>query len=68
MGPILDSMGVEQGGCFSDNIYRLVNNVQLETAQQSELGVSSSLSRINKWSTVPPTTQPISELLQIKFY
>ena len=40
MGPILDTMGVEQGGCFSDKIYRLVNNVQLETAQQSELGVN----------------------------
>ena len=35
----IDTMGVEQGGCFSDTIYRLVNNVQLETAQQSELGV-----------------------------
>ena len=36
----IDTMGVEQGGCFSDKIYRLVNNVQLETAQQSELGVN----------------------------
>ena len=29
---------------------------------------SSSLSRVNKWSTVPPTTQQIPELLQINFY
>ena len=33
-------MGVEQGGCASDRIYRLVNNEQLKTAQQSELGVN----------------------------
>jgi hypothetical protein len=35
----MDTMGVEQGGCASDRIYRLVNNEQLHTAQQSELGV-----------------------------
>ena len=39
MGPIRDTLGVEQGGCASDRIYRLVNNEQLKTAQQSELGV-----------------------------
>ena len=36
-------MGVEQGGCASDRIYRLVNNEQLETAQKSELGVDLGL-------------------------
>ena len=39
LGPIFDTLGVEQGGCASDRIYRLVNNEQLETAQQSQLGV-----------------------------
>ena len=39
----MDTMGVEQGGCASDRIYRLVNNEQLETAQQSELGVDLGL-------------------------
>ena len=39
IGPIHDTVGVEQGGCASDRIYRLVNNEQLKTAQQSELGM-----------------------------
>ena len=43
LGPIRDTIGVEQGGCFSDRIYRLVNNEQLEMAQQSELGVDLGL-------------------------
>ena len=43
MGPIRDTQGVEQGGCASDRVYRLVNNEQLETAQRSELGVDLGL-------------------------
>jgi hypothetical protein len=43
LGPINDTMGVEQGGCASDRIYHLVNNEQLQTAQQSELGVDLGL-------------------------
>ena len=39
LGPIKDTQGVEQGGCPSDKIYRLVNNEQLITAQHSQLGV-----------------------------
>ena len=39
MGPIHDTLGVEQGGVNSDKIYKLCNNVQLSTAQQSRLGV-----------------------------
>ena len=39
MGPIRDLVGVEQGGVNSDKIYKLCNNVQLSTAQQSGLGV-----------------------------
>ena len=40
MGPIEDSVGVEQGGVNSDKIYKLCNNVQLSTAEQSGLGVN----------------------------
>jgi hypothetical protein len=43
MGPIHDTMGVEQGGRPSDRVYRLVNNEQLETAQKSELGIDMGL-------------------------
>ena len=39
MGPIEDSLGVEQGGVNSDKIYKLCNNHQLSTAQMSSLGV-----------------------------
>ena len=39
MGPICDSIGVEQGGVNSDRLYKLCNNVQLQTAQLSQLGV-----------------------------
>ena len=34
---------MEQGGCASDKIYCLVNNEQLVTAQQSELGIDLGL-------------------------
>ena len=44
MGPIRDTQGVEQGGCTSDKVYKLVNNEQLKTAQESELGVDLGLS------------------------
>ena len=40
MGPIRDSLGVEQGGVNSDRIYKLCNNVQLSTAQNSGLGAN----------------------------
>ena len=40
MGPICDTLGVEQGGCLSDRLYKLANNEQLNVAHQSELGVS----------------------------
>ena len=40
MGPIHDSLGVEQGGVNSDKLYKLCNNVQLSTAQRSGLGLN----------------------------
>ena len=39
MGPILDKWGVEQGGRNSSDYYKVHNNSQLETAQDSQLGV-----------------------------
>ena len=40
MGPIRDLLGVEQGGINSDRLYKLANNCQIETAQNSKLGVN----------------------------
>ena len=40
MGPISDKLGVEQGGCLSDRLYKLANNVELDITQQSTLGVT----------------------------
>ena len=39
MGPIEDKWGVEQGGRNSSDLYKVYNNEQLETAQESQLGV-----------------------------
>ena len=39
MGPINNTIGVEQGGINSARLYKLCNNVQLTTAQMSCLGV-----------------------------
>ena len=39
MGPIHDKWGLEQGGKKSSDFYKVYNNCQLETAQDSELGV-----------------------------
>ena len=40
MGPIMDLLGVEQGGINSDRLYKLANNDQLTVAQHSNLGVN----------------------------
>ena len=39
MGPIEDRLGVEQGGCNSDRLYKLVNNKELILTQSSKLGL-----------------------------
>ena len=39
MGPIKDTMGVEQGGTNSSDQYKLYNNEQFSTAQQSNFGI-----------------------------
>ena len=40
MGPIMDLVGVEQGGCNSDRMYRLANNKELTLTQSSMLGLN----------------------------
>ena len=42
MGPICDSLGLEQGAVNSDRLYKLCNNQQLKEAQDSGLGVNFS--------------------------
>ena len=39
MGPVKDTMGVEQGGTNSSDQYKLYNNEQFTTAQESRFGV-----------------------------
>ena len=39
MGPVRDKLGVEQGGCNSDRLYKLANNKELIMTQQSQLGL-----------------------------
>ena len=39
MGPILDDLGLEQGGVSSSDAYKLYNNEQLEVSQHSGFGV-----------------------------
>jgi hypothetical protein len=42
MGPICDKLGVEQGGCNSDRLYKLANNLELTITQNSLLGLNMS--------------------------
>ena len=44
MGPIHDTRGLEQGGISSSDLYKLYNNEQAQTAQNSGLGVSLDMS------------------------
>ena len=39
MGPVKDTSGVEQGGTYSSDQYKLYNNEQFTTAQESKFGV-----------------------------
>ena len=39
MGPAKDTTGFEQGGINSSDFYKLYNNEQLKSAQESKLGV-----------------------------
>ena len=65
MGPIQDLLGVEQGGQNSDKIYKLNNNDQLTTAQDSGLGIdlgSSNISGIGFVDDVSLQSNSLSKL------
>ena len=42
MGPIKDELGVEQGGPNSSEMYKIYNNEQLQSAQESGFGTAIS--------------------------
>ena len=71
MGPINDTIGVEQGGVNSDRVYKLCNNVQLSTAQDSGLGVDmggsviSSIGQADDTALVSNCLTKLSDLLQL---
>ena len=48
MGPINDKLGVEQGGCNSDRLYKLANNAELNLTQQSQLGVQLGAAQVER--------------------
>ena len=65
VGPINDTLGVEQGGVNSDNYYKLTNNEQLSTAQATELGVTIkglTISAIGLADDVALVTQDFNNL------
>ena len=71
MGPILDKLGVEQGGVLSDRLYKLANNEQLSTAQLSQLGVLinnicvSSIGQADDTALVSDCIFKLQHLLQL---
>ena len=40
MGPIKDTRGLEQGGIFSSDAYKIYNNEQADVSHKSYLGVT----------------------------
>ena len=71
MGPIFDKLGVEQGGCLSDRLYKLANNEQLSTAQDSQLGLTmngvcvSSIGQADDTCLVSDCIFKLQHLLQL---
>ena len=68
MGPIKDTLGVEQGGVNSDSYYKLINNKQLFTAQKSKLGVTMgdiTISAIGQADDVVLTSNNIYSLYNL---
>ena len=71
MGPIHDLLGVEQGGVNSDRLYKLCNNVQLDTAQLSNLGISvgsatiSSIGQADDTALVSDSLSKLAGLLHL---
>ena len=65
LGPAVDKTGFEQGGINSGDFYKLYNNEQLKSAQDSELGVnigSSVVSAIGQADDVILAANNVSNL------
>ena len=65
MGPSPDGSGFEQGGINSGDYYKLYNNVQLNDAQDSELGVdigSSTISAVGQADDVILVANDLNDL------
>ena len=65
MGPAKDGSGFEQGGINSGDYYKLYNNEQLTTTQNSKLGVnikSSVISSVGQADDVLLTANTIASL------
>ena len=68
MGPIRDTLGIEQGGVNSDNFYKIHNNEQLSSSQNSNLGVSVgdiTISAIGQADDVVLTSNNIYSLFNL---
>ena len=48
VGPIHDECGLEQGGVYSSDLYKLYNKDQLDMPQQSKLGVNLVISAVGQ--------------------
>ena len=71
MGPIHDELGLEQGGPISSEFYKIYNNEQLSTAQDSGLGakvsdiVISSVGQANDTALVSNDLHQLQMLLDL---
>ena len=71
MGPVKDTMGVEQGGPNSSDQYKLYNNEQFTTAEQSRFGIDigpftvSSIGQADDSVLISTDIHQLSHLLRL---
>ena len=66
MGPIQDNKGLEQGGVKSSDEYKIYNNEQSRTAQESGLGVSIRNTTISSISLADDTVLVSNDIISLK--
>ena len=66
MGPIQDTLGVEQGGVNSDRLYKLVNNDQHNIANNSLLGANIKSCIISSIGQADDTALVANDLLSLQ--
>ena len=66
MGPILDNKGLEQGGVKSSDEYKIYNNEQSRTAQDSGLGVAIRDITISSISLADDTVLVTNDIISLK--